>query len=96
MKRGDEIVKSKGVELVTLTEAFDFPLPGMSNINIEAKEHPVEILDNENERTKVSSRQLPKSLARIRSFPSTTVHLAAARVKQQGWCATIPNEGASY
>lgn len=69
MKRGDKIVKSKGVEAVTLTEASDFPRPGMSNIYIEAKKHLVEMLDNEDETTEVSSGQLPKSLGRILSFP---------------------------
>ncbi|XP_060218604.1 uncharacterized protein LOC132645574 [Lycium barbarum] len=68
MKRGDKIVKSKGVEAVTPTEASDFPRPGMSNIYIEAKKHLVEMLDNENETTEVSSRQVPKSLGRILSF----------------------------
>ncbi|CAN4125661.1 unnamed protein product [Withania somnifera] len=69
MKRGDKIVKSKGVEAVTPTEASDFPRPGISNIYIEAKKHLVEMLDNEDEPTEVSSGHLPKSLGRILSFP---------------------------
>ncbi|KAJ8573165.1 hypothetical protein K7X08_009676 [Anisodus acutangulus] len=69
MKKGDKIVKSKGVEAVTPNEASDFPRPGMSNIYIEAKNHLVEMLDNENETTEVNSGQLPKSLGRILSFP---------------------------
>ncbi|KAK4379257.1 hypothetical protein RND71_001119 [Anisodus tanguticus] len=69
MKKGDKIVKSKGVEAVTPNEASDFPRPGMSNIYIEAKKHLVEMLDNENETTEVNSGQLPKSLGRILSFP---------------------------
>ncbi|XP_016538067.2 uncharacterized protein LOC107839191 isoform X1 [Capsicum annuum] len=69
MKRGDKIVKSKGIEAATQTEAPDFPRPGMSNIYVEAKKHLVEMLDNEDETAEVSSGQLPKSLGRILSFP---------------------------
>ncbi|XP_009799667.1 uncharacterized protein [Nicotiana sylvestris] len=69
IKRGDKIVKSKGVEAVSPTEASDFPRPGMPNIYIEAKKHLVEMLDNEDETTTLSSGQLPKSLGRILSFP---------------------------
>lgn len=70
MKGGDKkTVKSKGVEAITLAEASDFPRPGISNIYIEAKKHLVEMLDNEDETTEVSSGQLSKSLGRILSFP---------------------------
>lgn len=69
MKSGDKIVKSKGVEAVTLTEASDIPRPGISNIYIEAKKHLVEMLDNEDETIEVSSVHLSKSLGRILSFP---------------------------
>ncbi|XP_055817274.1 uncharacterized protein LOC129886565 isoform X2 [Solanum dulcamara] len=69
MKSGDKIVKSKGVEAVNVTEASDFPRPGISNIYIEAKKHLVEMLDNEDESIEVSSVQLSKSLGRILSFP---------------------------
>lgn len=69
MKSGDKIVKSKGIEAVTLAEASDFPRPGISNIYIEAKKHLVEMLDNEDETTEVSSGQFSKSLGRILSFP---------------------------
>ncbi|TMW98053.1 hypothetical protein EJD97_004556 [Solanum chilense] len=69
MKSGDKIVKSKGVEAVTLTGTSDVPRPGMSNIYIEAKKHLVEMLDNEDETTEASSGHLSKSLGRILSFP---------------------------
>ncbi|RDX73404.1 hypothetical protein CR513_46995, partial [Mucuna pruriens] len=45
------------------------PVQRVSNIYIEAKKHLCEMLDNADENTNISSRQIPKTLGRILSLP---------------------------
>ncbi|XP_057435641.1 uncharacterized protein LOC130728258 isoform X2 [Lotus japonicus] len=47
----------------------DAPKDRVSNIYIEAKKHLCEMLDNGDENTSISSRQIPKTLGKILSLP---------------------------
>ncbi|PHT31217.1 hypothetical protein CQW23_27554 [Capsicum baccatum] len=67
--KGVEVVKSKGVKQSHRLRHLTFPGLECLNIYIEAKKQLVELLDNKNERTEVSSGQLHKSLGKILPFP---------------------------
>ncbi|KAK7340259.1 hypothetical protein VNO77_20958 [Canavalia gladiata] len=66
--KGKKTGTLKNSEL-TVEHESGTPKHGVSNIYIEAKKHLCEMLDNGDENTNISSRQIPKTLGRILSLP---------------------------
>ncbi|WVZ04833.1 hypothetical protein V8G54_018179 [Vigna mungo] len=66
--KGNRTDTLKDSEMIVEQES-GIPKLSTSNLYVEARKHLCEMLDNGDENTNISSRQIPKTLGRILSFP---------------------------